>query len=153
MTIFERIQARLDEAGAAYHVSHHAPTRTSADASRIRNVPLHEGAKALVLRLSKSDTYILCVIPAHLRLDGKKVQALVGHRISFASDPETIVGCTPGSVPPYGSILGLKTYCDVRLKDTPTIHFNAGSLTDSITMSSDDYFKTEQPELVDITES
>lgn len=54
-------------------------------------------------------------------------------------------GCVPGSVPPFGSIIGLPTYVDVRLAENEIIHFNAGSLTDSVRMPYKAYIEIEKP--------
>ena len=150
--IYKKIIALLDEHGIKYDTQHHEPTVTSEDASRVRGVSLHAGAKALVLRGEKTKTHWLFVMPADLRVDTKKIQAIVGERVSFAPDPETVTQCTKGSVPPLGSIIGLKTYCDAHLAENEQIHFNAGSLTDSVTMRYEDYIALEHPELIDITQ-
>lgn len=153
MSVFESIKQKLGQAGIAYVAEQHEPTRTSEDAARIRGVSLQSGAKALVLRGSKSKQHWLFVMPANLKLDSKKVRALVGENVSFADDPLAVTGCVPGSVPPFGSVVGLKTYCDKRLAGNQDINFNAGSLTDSIRMTYQDYLALERPELVDITQS
>lgn len=152
MGVFDKIKKLLDARKIAYQTFHHEPTRTSQDAARIRGVDLHSGAKALVLRGSKSQRHWLFVIPADLRLASKKVKALVGENTSFATDPAAVTGCVPGSVPPLGSVVGLKTYCDARLQENEEINFNAGSLTDSIRMRYADYVAIEAPQLVDISE-
>ncbi len=150
--VYHKIIALLNERGVVYQTQHHEPTVTSEDAARIRGVSLHEGAKALVLRGDKSGQHYLFVMPADLRVDTKKVQALVGERVCFAPDPEAVTGCVKGSVPPLGSVIGLKTYCDARLAENVSIHFNAGSLTDSVTMRYEDYLQIEQPQLVAVTQ-
>ncbi len=150
MTVFEKIVAKLTDAGCQFKTAHHEPTRTSEDAARIRGVSLHTGAKALVIRGNKTKQHWLFVLPADLRLDSKKVREVVGESVSFASDTEVVTGCVPGSVPPFGSVIGLKTYCDPRLAESSEINFNAGSLTDSINMAYNDYIKIEQPILIEI---
>lgn len=152
MSVYSSIIALLDERGVKYVTEHHEPTITSQDAARIRNVSLHSGAKALVVQGKKTKAHYLFVMPADLRLDGKKVEAIIGEKISFAQDPEAVTGCVRGSVPPLGSMIGLKTYCDLHLAENETIHFNAGSLTDSVAMRYTDYLLIEKPEIVDITE-
>lgn len=152
MTVYERILAKLDAAGAAYVTQHHEATVTSEDAARVRGVSMHAGAKALVLRGKKTDGHFLFVLPADLRFDAKKAKAIVGEAVTFAAEPEAVTGCVRGSVPPLGSVVGLKTYCDRRLAENEDIHFNAGSLTDSVTMAYADYARIEQPAIVDITE-
>ena len=150
MTVFEKIKALLDERGMKYQTAHHEPTYTSEQASQIRGVAMESGAKALVLRGSKTHAHYLCVIPANLKLDSKKAKAAMGEAISFALDPASVTGCVPGSVPPFGSVVGLKTFCDPRLAKSEIINFNAGSLTNSIAMKYEDYIAVEKPTMVEI---
>ncbi len=145
MSVYEKIIAALEAHGCAYKTQHHEPTPTSQDAARVRGVELHAGAKALVVRGDKTGMFYLFVMPADLKLDGPSVRALIGERISFAQDPLAVTGCVPGSVPPFGSILGLQTYADSRLAENETIHFNAGSLTDSVSMPYSAYIEIENP--------
>ncbi len=152
MVVFEKIKEKLSAAGVEFQTAHHEPTVTSVDAARIRGVELHAGAKALVIQGKKTKSHWLFVMPADLRFDTKKAEAIVGEKVTFADDPETVTGCVKGSVPPLGSVIGLKTYVDRRLAENAVIHFNAGSLTDSISMKYEDYLQVEQPELVSITE-
>lgn len=152
MSVYETIIGLLTKNEAKYVTEHHEATITSEDASRVRGVSMHAGAKALVIRGKKTGTHWLFVIPADLRFDAKRAKALVGESLSFAQDPETVTGCVRGSVPPLGSVIGLKTYCDKRLAENETIHFNAGSLTDSVSMPYADYLRIEKPEIADVAE-
>lgn len=152
MDVLKKICAALDHAGVVYEVEEHAPTYTSQQAAEIRGTSMHQGAKALVVQGKKTGKHWLCVMPADLRLDTKKVRDLVGERVSFAKDPEVVTGCVPGSVPPFGSLLGLQTYVDKRLAENEEIEFNAGSLTHSIGIPYEAYIRVEQPEIVDITQ-
>ena len=145
--VFEKIKSFLDRHGVEYKLSHHEPTLTSADSARVRGTDLHSGAKALVVRSSKTKQHYLLVMPADMKLDSKAAKKVVGENISFAQDAEGVTGCKPGSVPPFGSVVGLKTYCDLRLADNEKINFNAGSLTDSIDMRYEDYIMLEKPEI------
>lgn len=148
--VYAQIIQMLDAHGFKYTSQHHAPTRTSQEASEIRGVALSAGAKAIVTKGHKTGEHYLFVMPAHLKLDGRKAKKAVGENIGFASDPEAVTGCVPGSVPPFGSVIGLKTYMDPRLAENEIIHFNAGSLTDSVSMRYEDYVRLEQPIIVEI---
>lgn len=152
MSVHSKILSLLDTNGVKYATQHHEAVTTSADAARVRGVSMHAGAKALVIMGRKSGSHWLCVMPADLRFADKKFEALIGEKVSFAKAPEAVTGCVKGSVPPFGSVLGLKTWCDRRLAENDVIHFNAGSLTDSVTMPYADYARLEKPEIVDITE-
>lgn len=152
MSVHEKILKLLDEGGVKYDTQHHEPVTTSADAAKVRGVPMHAGAKALVIQGKKTGQHWLCVMPADLRFADKKFEARIGEKVSFAKAPEDVTGCVKGSVPPFGSVLGLKTFCDPKLAENELIHFNAGSLTDSVTMPYADYARLENPEFIDITE-
>ncbi len=129
--------------GIEYKHDTHAPVRTSQEASEIRGVNLSSGAKAIVLRGKKTEKRYLVVIPAHKRLDTKAVQESVGEKVSFVTDVESEFGCVPGSVPPFGSVIGLQTYADVDLEDV--LNFNIGLLTESLRISKADYLRLENP--------
>jgi len=53
----------------------------------------------------------------------------------------------PGSIPPFGSLFDLPTYCDSRLGDNASINFNAGMHTRSINMAYKDFLAVEKPAL------
>lgn len=146
--VFERIQAELSKAGIPYTCLHHRPVYTSTEAAEVRGVPLHSGAKALILK--GEDRFLMAVIPADLALDSNGVRKLLGSkRLRFATKEEVleITGLTPGSIPPFGSLFGLPTICDERLVENERINFNAGSHSDSIQMRYADYLAFEKPRL------
>ena len=145
---YELILATLNAHGCEFKTQHHEPTRTSAIAAEVRGVSLSSGAKAIVATGHKMGKHYLFVMPAHLKLDSKAVKHVVGESVGFAENPEEVTGCVPGSVPPFGSILGLQTYVDPRLSENETIHFNAGLLTDSVSMPYHAYIEIEKPIIV-----
>lgn len=139
----DEILERVKSAGVEYNYHIHEPVRTSAEASEVRGVALSSGAKALVLRGKKSGNSVLVVIPAHKKVNVKVVEKLVGEDLSFNPDVEKEFDCIPGSVPPFGSVLGLITYADLELEDV--LNFNIGLLTDSLRLSKKDYLELEKP--------
>lgn len=58
-----------------------------------------------------------------------------------------ITGLTPGSIPPFGSLFSLPTYCDAGLAQNEQINFNAGDHSVSISMRYEDYVQVEHPTL------
>jgi len=151
MEIFERIKRILDEDGLKYSVKTHEPVYTSEQAAKVRGQSLKQGAKAIILRTD--DNFVLAVLSAEKKIDSKKLRRILGSKkISFA-DVEKLktYGLQPGSVPPFGSILGLKTYVDKSLLENNEISFNAGSLTNSITLRLRDYLNVENPIIEDFS--
>lgn len=147
--VLERLTAALDAANIAYQKTQHAPVFTSAEAAAIRGVSLHSGAKALIIK--GGDAFLMVVLPADLSLDSPALKTILGtKRIRFADKEEVLqmTGLTPGSIPPFGSLFILPTYCDQGLADNERINFNAGSHTVSLQMSHADYVAFERPTLV-----
>jgi len=147
-TVLERIEAMLQAKEIAYEILHHEPVTTSAEAAAVRNVPLSSGAKALICKCDQE--MVMFVMPADRRLAGKEVRRQAGYRkLRFASPEEVweLTGLRPGSIPPFGSLFVLPTFCDPALGENEQINFNAGDHAVSISMRYADYIAAEQPNL------
>jgi len=84
-----------------------------------------------------------------------KEQNLKAKKTRFASQEELkeMTGLVPGSVPPFGRpILDFDLFVDPSLMENKTISFNAGSLTNSISMKLEDYMKVANPIIFDFTQ-
>lgn len=147
-SVFQRVEALLRRHQVPFEVMRHAPVYTSEEAARVRGTPLASGAKALVCK--GDETLVMFVIPADRRLDSKAVrQARAWRKLRFVTREEVlqITGLEPGSIPPFGSLFGLPTFCDARLEAHEKINFNAGDHGISVSMSCADYLRVESPEL------
>ncbi len=148
MDVLARIKTSLEAAGIAFQHTQHAPVYTSAEAAAVRGVSLHSGAKALIVK--GDEAFLMAVLPADLALDSAALRTLLAtRRLRFATKEEVleITGLTPGSIPPFGSLFGLPTFCDERLAENERINFNAGTHSDSIQMTYADYLAYESPRL------
>jgi Ala-tRNA(Pro) deacylase len=144
--VFDRLHARLQELGVEFSVLRHAPVYTSQEAADVRGTSLASGAKALVCKVDEA--FAMIVLPADRKLASKAVrQALGAKSLRFADRDEVLrlTGLAPGSIPPFGSLFDLPTYCDSRLDEQPTINFNAGDHAISIGMTLADYLRVERP--------
>ncbi len=147
-TVFQRIAERIDAKSVPYDVLRHAPVFTSEEAAAIRGTPLASGAKALICKAD--DRFLMVVLPADRKLASKLVRKAAGAKsLRFASreEVEQLTGLAPGSIPPFGSLFNLPTWCDERLSNQPRINFNAGNHSVSISMAYTDYLTVEQPQL------
>ena len=96
------------------------------------------------------DAFVMFVLPADRKLDSKAARKqLKARSMRFASHDEVfdMTGLKPGSIPPFGSLFHLKSYCDERLRDETVINFNAGDHAISISMVYAEYERVEQPEI------
>lgn len=150
MSVLERIQGMLKERGVAFEVQSHRPVYTSVEAAEVRGEDLRSGAKALIVKADAS--FVLLVLPGDCRIDRRKVRRNLGFRgLRFATveEVEEQTGLTPGAIPPFGSVLGMQTFCDLRLSEQPWINFNAGAHTMSIRIRYEEYVRVEGPTVAD----
>ena len=146
--MLQRLISLLERRDAPFEVAHHEPVFTSAEAARVRNTSLASGAKALVCKAD--DEFVMIVLPADLRLASKqvrKIERLKSLRFATHEEVERLTDLAPGSIPPFGSLFGLPTWCDSRLADESSINFNAGDHAVSISMPYGNYLAIEQPRL------
>jgi Ala-tRNA(Pro) deacylase len=155
----QRILNLLEEHQISYKSLHHEPTQTSEESAKVRGVDLSAGGKALVLQVrdavddTTSPKFGLFILSASRKLHTKAIKKeFQTKNVRFATKQELAVltdGLVPGSVPPFGEpVLNLELFVDTSIEFNETIAFNCGSLTDSIIMSVEDYFKIAKPSKV-----
>lgn len=152
MTVLERVTELLESRGAQFEVARHAPVFTSEEAAQVRGTSLASGAKALLCKVD--DRFVMFVMPADRRLDSKLARKALGIKsIRFATREEVLelTGLTPGSIPPFGQLFALPTYCDAALAQQPQINFNAGDHSVSISLAYDQYMRAENPTIAAFT--
>jgi Ala-tRNA(Pro) deacylase len=147
-SVFQRVSRLLSDRGITFEVLRHAPVFTSEQAAAVRGTPLASGAKALICKAD--ERFVMIVLPADRKLASKAVrknQNVKSLRFASREEVEQLTGLAPGSIPPFGSLFGLPTWCDERLGEHPRINFNAGDHSLSISMTHADYVQAEQPAL------
>jgi Ala-tRNA(Pro) deacylase len=148
MSVFEKVCGLLASQSIVFDVLRHAPVFTSEEAAAVRGTPLASGAKALICKTDEK--FVMIVLPADRKLASKAVRKAEGIKsLRFASreEVEKLTSLAPGSIPPFGSLFGLETWCDERLAEHPRINFNAGDHAVSISMTYAAYLTAEQPKL------
>jgi Ala-tRNA(Pro) deacylase len=146
-TIFERLSRLLADKSVLFEVLRHEPVFTSEAAAAVRGTPLASGAKALVCKAD--ERFLMIVLPADRKLSSKSVRKAGIKSLRFASRDEVqqLTQLAPGSIPPFGSLFGLETWCDERLAEQRQINFNAGDHAISISMAYTDFVAAERPRL------
>lgn len=153
-----KIVELLEKNNCWFEVFEHEPVRTSEEAAKIRHgYDLHQGAKALIVRVKISNTekkFAMLVCPGNSRFDNDKVKQYFGAKdIRFATEEEvsTITsGVQPGGVPPFGNLFELEVVVDPTLLHNEKIIFNAGDRSFSIGMKSADYVTIVSPKVENI---
>jgi len=156
--VLNKILSYLKENETPYKQQIHQATYTSKQSAIIRGENLETGAKAILYKIETE--YFLFVLAAHKKLNTKKIKIYfktLGKKAKstrFATQQELaeLTGLVPGAVPPFGKpILNFDLFVDPSLLKNEQISFNAGSLTNSITLQINDYLKLAQPVIFEFT--
>jgi len=149
-SVYDSIISGLKSNSIDFEKYEHEPVFTSEEAAKVRGTDIHQGAKALVLQADNN--FVLLVLPADMKADLELLKNKKGFTKIAMASKETVkakTGLDVGSIPPVGSLLGLKTIVDSRLSDNNEIVFNAGRHDRSVKMKYEDYLKFENPEIID----
>ena len=141
-----KIIKMLDSENIVYDIFEHAPVMTSLEAAKVRGEPLKIGAKAIIFFADKIP--ILVVVPGDRKIDTKIFKSIFDIkdlRMATKEEVLSIATVEVGGVPPIGSAMGIKTYCDEEVLVNEKIAFNAGSRGVTIKMRSFDYKNIEKP--------
>jgi len=142
----EKIIKTLDGEGIEYKYYKHEPVKTSEEAAKVRKEPSKIGAKAILFFADK--TPLLIIVPGDRRVGTKTFKSNHNIKDLRMASPEEVLSITSveiGGVPPFGSLMGIKTYCDESVFENEFIAFNAGARDITIKMKSEDYKKVENP--------
>ncbi|HXK52436.1 hypothetical protein H6802_04495 [Candidatus Nomurabacteria bacterium] len=146
------IKKLLSESGVEYKMFEHEPVWTSEEASKIRGTPFDSGAKALVLYVD--DVPSLFVLPGSLKADFNKIKKLFmaeNVRLATPVEVEDLTGLVIGSIPPFGSVMGLHSYFDSKLLEHEVVAFNIGAHTASVIMKPESLMVIEKPKILDFS--
>jgi Ala-tRNA(Pro) deacylase len=152
-TVFAKIKQWLDENKIEYKEIHHEPTHSSRASAEARGESMKIGGKALVMKIEND--FRIFVISAARKMDSRKIKIYFNAkrtRFAFEDELKELTGVVPGAVPPFGRpIIDLDLYVDRSVIRNDRIAFNAGSLTDSIIMKTEDYLHIAKPEIIDFS--
>lgn len=154
-TVHQQIIDLLNKHHARYRVVEHDAVGKCEAVSAIRKTALGQGAKALVCHVKGNGMrqHVLAIIAADKQADLNQLAvSLGGRKASLASPAEvdTLTGCEFGAIPPFSFHPALKLVADPLLFERfDEIAFNAGLLTHSIIMDTQDYLRITAPTLID----
>jgi Cys-tRNA(Pro)/Cys-tRNA(Cys) deacylase len=131
----------LDELDVPYKIKHHAkPVFTSEEAAKERGVRVSQIIKTMLLM--DRDEVVVAVLPAHKRLDVKKLKKLSGHKNLQFMDRESIekkTGLVVGAIAPVGKILeSLARFVDPSVFEEEFVDISSGDPTAGLELSRSD---------------
>ncbi len=147
MTVIDRLEELLAKDCARYELFTHPPARSAQRTAQAEHVPGAEEVKVVILRVDARD--VMAVLPATHHVDLLKLKSLLEvQQACLVSEEELrslFPDCEAGAMPPFGHLYGLPVVLDRSLVKSRRIVFNAGSHTEAIRMSYDDYARIANP--------
>lgn len=146
----KRVQDYLSQNHVKYSAISHPLAYTSKEIAHLTQVPEHQFAKTLIMIAGEKK--MMVVLPASDTIDWKKLKKalqLRGKDVRLASEPEfstLFPDCELGAMPPFGNLYHLEVYIDKVLRHNKDIVFNAGTHTELVKMSYQDFVSLVHPQ-------
>ena len=151
----ERLEAYLREQQVPFQVQQHRLAYTAQDVATIEHIPNTLMAKVVIV--FADGTLTMLVLPASHRVDLTQVGPATGAKEVFLAGEREIAiafpDCEVGAMPPFGNLYGVPVYVDRLLAEDETIVFQAGTHTDTISMTYADYAQLVRPRVVELGRS
>ena len=152
MAVAGRVKKYLDDQGLAYEVVSHQETFSTCEEAMAVGVIASHVAKTLVIKTRAGD--VLAVLPASERVDIHKLRDIADdNHARLATEDEMKTEFTDfdlGAVPPLGELFEAPVLLDGQLENADEIIFAAGTHSDSVKLSGEDFLKLTHPQVVDI---
>jgi Ala-tRNA(Pro) deacylase len=143
----QQLKEFLDSQNVKYVSIRHSLAYTAQEIAASAHIPGKELAKTVVLRVDGE--FVLAVLPASYQIDFQRLKEVTGGReVELASESEfrsLFPDSELGAMPPFGNLYGMKVYVTESLAEDDEIAFNAGSHTELIRMSYQDFESLVKP--------
>lgn len=151
MEIPKRLTECLNENKVRYEVLHHPEAVTAQRIAQAEHVKGRHHAKVVMVR--SGDQHMMMVLPADHQIDLEKAEEAIGKAVSLDKESDfksLFPDCAIGAMPPFGNLYDLPTYMDKHLSEQDYIVFEAGTHTDAIKISYQDYEKIVKPKVAEL---
>lgn len=153
MAIPRSIEHFLGEQHVPYSVLHHRPAYTAQEEAAVTHVPGRQWAKTVACFADGRP--VLAVLPASSLIDLERLRTVAGAtEVRLASEQEfqaMYPDCETGAMPPLGPLYGQPVFVDRTLASSDEIVFNAGSHSEAIRVSYDDFRRVVSPTVGDFS--
>ena len=147
------LQDFLDKRKIKYVSIIHSAAYTAQEVAASAHITGKELAKTVIVQLDGK--MAMAVLPANRKIVLQDLRDVTGcDRVKFASEEEfkaKFPDCETGAMPPFGNLYGMDVYVAGTLKRNHEIAFNAGSHTEIIKISFQDFEALVQPKVLSFT--
>jgi Ala-tRNA(Pro) deacylase len=148
-----RLKEYLDDHGVRYVTITHSRAYTAQEIAASAHIRGKEMAKTVIIKIDGK--LVMAVLPASQKVDAKMLKELTGaHEVEVATESDfrnAFPECELGAMPPFGNLYDMDVYLATALSLDREIAFNAGSHTELIRMSYDDFASLVRPRIVSMS--
>lgn len=146
-----RLRDFLDKNNVPYVTIQHSLAYTASDIAAMTHIKGRYLAKTVMVNVDGD--MAMAVLPSsyHVDLDQLK-ESIDARSVKLASEEEfksRFPECEVGAMPPFGNLYGMDVFVDNELAKDEEIAFNAGSHTELLRLSFEDYARLARPRLMD----
>jgi len=149
-----KLREFLDSHDIPYVTITHSPAYTAQGIAQSAHVPGKELAKSVIVKIDGS--LAMAVLPATHKVDIDVLREAIGATtVQLATERDfehTFPGCELGAMPPFGNLWDVPVYVAEVLTDDEQIAFNAGTHTELIQMSYEDFHRLVRPKVVHLAQ-
>lgn len=147
MAIAQQLKEILDSEKISYEILRHAEAYTAMEIAGALRMPGKVVAKTVIVKADGQT--VMCVLPATHMLDFEKFKKIVNaEKVELMHEGE-IARLFPqfevGAEPPFGHLSQMVVYVDKHLAENEEILINAGTHTDIVKLSWNDFLKLANP--------
>jgi len=143
----KRLKKFLDDNNIQYETISHSQAFTAQKIAASAHIPGKELAKTVIVKFD--GRMAMAVLPGSYRIDLKTLREVTGsNNVELATEEEfknMFPECVTGAMPPFGNLYDMEVYVSASLAEDKEIAFNAGSHTELIRMSFDDFKRLVNP--------
>ncbi|MCO6478486.1 MAG: YbaK/EbsC family protein [Phaeodactylibacter sp.] len=146
----QRLKEFLDKNKVKYVTISHSEAFTAQQVAASAHIPGQELAKTVMVKVDGKMS--MAVLPASYQVDFRLLKETTGtDKVELANEEEFkgyFPNCDVGAMPPFGNLYDMDVYVAESLTEDEEIAFNAGSHTELIRMSYDDFERLVRPKVL-----
>lgn len=148
----KKLKELLDSQKVKYILLTHSPAFTSQEIAAAAHISGKQLAKTVIVKIEGK--LAMVVLSANEHVNFAKLRDITGvSKIDLASESEfkdRFPECEVGAMPPFGNLYQMPVFISNQLSQQDNIIFNAGSHSELIQMSFDDFERIVQPKIMAI---
>jgi len=146
----QKLKESLDSQNIKYVAISHSKAYTAQGIAALTHISGKELAKTVIVKLD--DALAMVVLPASDQVDLSLLKAATGAKtVALAGETEfkdQFPGCETGAMPPFGNLYGMPVFADESLAKDKEIAFNAGTHSELIRLSWEDFVRLVKPRVL-----